>query len=140
MVARSSIEAKYYAMANTIVDLYWIRMLLNDIHVPLASPPVLWCDNAGATMLSHQIWSFMYTRNILKSTIILFERRWLTVTCPFASSPLVINVLIFLPKVSPRFGSNCYVTSFWLVPAASSFEWLLRKYLSCIIKSILFHL
>jgi hypothetical protein len=51
-VAQSSIEAKYCAMANTIADLCWIRMLLNDIHVPLASPLVLWCDNAGALALA----------------------------------------------------------------------------------------
>ena len=98
----------------------------------------------GVTMLvlffSHQIRSSMYAQNILKSTIILFERRWLIVTCSFASSPLVINVLIFLPKASPHLGSNCHMTSFWLVHAVSAFEWLLRKYLSCIIKSILFHL
>ena len=51
VVARSSTEAKYRAMAITTADLYWIRMLLKDLHVPLSSPPVLWCDNAGALAL-----------------------------------------------------------------------------------------
>jgi hypothetical protein len=38
-------------MAITTADLYWIRMLLKDLHIPLTSPPVLWCDNAGALAL-----------------------------------------------------------------------------------------
>uniref|UniRef100_A0A2N9I4W8 Reverse transcriptase Ty1/copia-type domain-containing protein n=1 Tax=Fagus sylvatica TaxID=28930 RepID=A0A2N9I4W8_FAGSY len=41
-------EAEYRAMAVTTVDLYWLRMLLKDLQVPLSSLPVLWCDNAGA--------------------------------------------------------------------------------------------
>uniref|UniRef100_A0A2N9I1W1 Integrase catalytic domain-containing protein n=1 Tax=Fagus sylvatica TaxID=28930 RepID=A0A2N9I1W1_FAGSY len=52
VVARSSTEAEYRAMAITTADLYWIRMLLKDLHVPLSSPPVLWCDNAGALALA----------------------------------------------------------------------------------------
>uniref|UniRef100_A0A2N9EGZ0 Integrase catalytic domain-containing protein n=1 Tax=Fagus sylvatica TaxID=28930 RepID=A0A2N9EGZ0_FAGSY len=52
LVARSSTEAKYHAMAITTADLYWVRMLLKDLHVPLSSPPVLWCDNAGALALA----------------------------------------------------------------------------------------
>ena len=52
VVARSSTEAEYRAMAVTTADLYWIRMLLQDLHVPLASPPTLWCDNVGALALA----------------------------------------------------------------------------------------
>uniref|UniRef100_A0A2N9I2K1 Uncharacterized protein n=1 Tax=Fagus sylvatica TaxID=28930 RepID=A0A2N9I2K1_FAGSY len=40
-------EAKYRAMVVTTADLYWIHMLLKNLHVPLRSPPTLWCDNAS---------------------------------------------------------------------------------------------
>ena len=52
VVALSSTEAEYQAMAITTADLYWIRMLLKDLHVPLVSPPTLWCDNVGALALA----------------------------------------------------------------------------------------
>ena len=52
IVAHSSIEAEYRAMAITTADLYWVCMLLKDFHVPLSSPPVLWCDNAGTLALA----------------------------------------------------------------------------------------
>jgi hypothetical protein len=52
VVARSSTEVEYRAMAVTTADLYWLRMLLKDLQVPLSSPPVLWCDNAGALALA----------------------------------------------------------------------------------------
>ena len=52
VVARSSTEAEYRAMAVTTADLYWLRMLLKDLQGPLSFPPVLWCDNAGALALA----------------------------------------------------------------------------------------
>ena len=39
-------------MANATCELLWIQSLLRDLGVPLTAPPVLWCDNLGATYLS----------------------------------------------------------------------------------------
>uniref|UniRef100_A0A5B7C753 Uncharacterized protein n=1 Tax=Davidia involucrata TaxID=16924 RepID=A0A5B7C753_DAVIN len=39
-------------MAYATAELYWIRMLLKDLHVPILSPPILWCDNVGALALA----------------------------------------------------------------------------------------
>ena len=39
-------------MAIITADLYWIQMLLKDLHVPLVSPPTLWCDNVGVLALA----------------------------------------------------------------------------------------
>jgi hypothetical protein len=52
VMARSSTKAEYRAMAITTADLYWVCMLLKDLHVPLSSPPIWWCDNAGAVALA----------------------------------------------------------------------------------------
>ncbi|KAL4038612.1 hypothetical protein IC575_002234 [Cucumis melo] len=52
-VSRSSTEAEYCSLATTTVDLYWIRQLLCDLHVPLKTSPTLWCDNVSAISLAH---------------------------------------------------------------------------------------
>jgi hypothetical protein len=48
VVARSSTEAEYQAMAITTAEVYWLRMLFKDLCVSLLSPPTIWCDNKGA--------------------------------------------------------------------------------------------
>ncbi|TYK06402.1 putative mitochondrial protein [Cucumis melo var. makuwa] len=52
-VSRSCIEAEYRSLATTTADLYWIRQLLCDLHVPLKTSPTLWCDNVFAISLAH---------------------------------------------------------------------------------------
>ena len=51
--SRSSTEAEYLSLATTTVDLYWLPQLLCDLHVPLITPPTLWCDNASARPQAH---------------------------------------------------------------------------------------
>jgi hypothetical protein len=50
-VARSSTEAEYRAVATTTAEIMWISNLLSELHVPLVKPPLLLCDNVGATYL-----------------------------------------------------------------------------------------
>jgi len=52
IVSRSSTEAEYRALSLATADMYWLRMLLRELHVTLPSPPVLWCDNSGALALA----------------------------------------------------------------------------------------
>lgn len=47
-VSRSSAEAEYRAMANTCLELTWLRYIMRDLRVPLSNPSVLYCDNQAA--------------------------------------------------------------------------------------------
>ena len=38
--------------SNGAAEAMWIQSLLRELHVPQARPPVLWCDNLGATYLT----------------------------------------------------------------------------------------
>ena len=51
-VARSYTEAEYKALANGRAEATWIQTLLRELGVPQPRPPVLWCDNLGATYLT----------------------------------------------------------------------------------------
>jgi hypothetical protein len=41
VVSKSSIEAEYRSLAIATTELYWLRMLFKDIHVPLPIEPIL---------------------------------------------------------------------------------------------------
>lgn len=47
-VARSSTEAEYKALALAAADMTWVNQLLPELHIPLALPNLLWCDNKSA--------------------------------------------------------------------------------------------
>lgn len=51
-IARSSTESEYKAVTDATAKLSWIQSLLFELGLYLTSPPVLWCDNIGATYLT----------------------------------------------------------------------------------------
>jgi histone deacetylase 1/2 len=51
-VSRSSTESEYKSLANATAELIWVQALLGELGVIQRRPPVLWCDNIGATYLS----------------------------------------------------------------------------------------
>jgi hypothetical protein len=42
VVARSSTEVEYWSLVIVTIELYWLRKLFKDLHIPLASPPIIW--------------------------------------------------------------------------------------------------
>ena len=47
-VSKSSAVVKYRAIANTCLELTWLRYILQDLKVPLSEPALLYCDNQAA--------------------------------------------------------------------------------------------
>lgn len=50
-IARSSTEAEYHVVATTTAELMWLQNLLHELKIPMVAPPLLKCDNVGATYL-----------------------------------------------------------------------------------------
>ena len=50
-VARSSTEAEYRSVANTSAEIISICSLLVELGIKIPAPPVIYCDNVGATYL-----------------------------------------------------------------------------------------
>ena len=51
-VSRSSTKAEYKALANGAAEVAWVQSVLRELGVPQPRPPILWCDNLGATYLT----------------------------------------------------------------------------------------
>ena len=53
VVARSSAEAEFWAMAQGVCELLWMRIILNDLKVACEEPMILYCDNKSAISIAH---------------------------------------------------------------------------------------
>jgi len=52
IVSRSSTEAENRSLSLTASELFWLRMLMRELHIALPCPPTIWCDNSGALALA----------------------------------------------------------------------------------------
>ena len=51
-VSRSTVEAKYRAVANVVAECSWLRQLLHELSCPVEKATVVYCDNVSAVYLS----------------------------------------------------------------------------------------
>ena len=51
-VSRSSAEAEYRGVANTVAETCWIRNLLLKLHQPVTRATLMFCDNISSIYLS----------------------------------------------------------------------------------------
>jgi hypothetical protein len=63
-VSRSSAEAEYRAVANCVAESVWLRQLLTELHHPISSATIVYCDNISATYLSSNPIQHQRTKHI----------------------------------------------------------------------------
>ncbi|GJS39334.1 ribonuclease H-like domain-containing protein [Tanacetum coccineum] len=51
-LSRSSAEAEYQGVANVVAETAWIRNLLCELHTPLFTATLVYCDNVSAVYMS----------------------------------------------------------------------------------------
>ncbi|GJW83223.1 ribonuclease H-like domain-containing protein [Tanacetum coccineum] len=51
-ISRSSAEAEYRGVANVVAETAWIRNLLRELHSPLLTATLVYCDNVSAVNMS----------------------------------------------------------------------------------------
>ncbi|GJY89727.1 ribonuclease H-like domain-containing protein, partial [Tanacetum coccineum] len=51
-LSRSSVEAEYCGVANVVAKTAWIRNLLRELHSPLSSATLVYCENVSAIYMS----------------------------------------------------------------------------------------
>ncbi|GJT32860.1 ribonuclease H-like domain-containing protein [Tanacetum coccineum] len=51
-LSRSSAEAEYRGVANVVAETAWLRNLLRELHSPLSTATLVYCDNVSAVYMS----------------------------------------------------------------------------------------
>ncbi|GJX04163.1 ribonuclease H-like domain-containing protein [Tanacetum coccineum] len=51
-ISRSSSKAEYQGVANVVAETAWVRNLLHELHSPLMTATLVYCDNVSAVYLS----------------------------------------------------------------------------------------
>ncbi|GJY02173.1 ribonuclease H-like domain-containing protein [Tanacetum coccineum] len=60
--SRSSVEAEYRGDANDVAETSWIRNLLRELHTPLFTATLVYCDNVSAVYMSANPVQHQHTR------------------------------------------------------------------------------
>ncbi|GJV32302.1 ribonuclease H-like domain-containing protein [Tanacetum coccineum] len=61
---RSTFEAEYRGVANVVAETCWLRNLLRELHTPLSSATLVYCDNVSAVYLSCNLVQHQRTKHI----------------------------------------------------------------------------
>ncbi|GKD78446.1 ribonuclease H-like domain-containing protein [Tanacetum coccineum] len=63
-LSRSSAEAEYRGVANVVAETAWVRNLLRELHAPLFTATLVYCDNISAVYLSTKPVQHQRTKHI----------------------------------------------------------------------------
>ncbi|GJW88612.1 ribonuclease H-like domain-containing protein [Tanacetum coccineum] len=63
-LSRSSDEAEYHGVTNVVAETCWLRNLLRELHTPLSSATLVYCDNVSAVYLSCNLVQHQRTKHI----------------------------------------------------------------------------
>ncbi|GKC97373.1 putative RNA-directed DNA polymerase [Tanacetum coccineum] len=55
VVSRSFVKAEYRLMASTVIEVLWVRWLLQELNVASTSPTSLFCDNQAARHIANNL-------------------------------------------------------------------------------------
>ncbi|GJZ84793.1 ribonuclease H-like domain-containing protein [Tanacetum coccineum] len=64
MLSRSSAKAEYRRVANAVAETFWICNLLRELHTPLSTSILVYCDNVSAIYMSANPMQHQRTKNI----------------------------------------------------------------------------
>jgi hypothetical protein len=104
VIARSTAEAEYRAMAHATSEVVWLRWLLSDMGVSLSSPTPLYCDNKSAIQIAHNTVFHERTKHIeIDCHFIRHHLQSGTITLPFVSSSLQLADFFTKTHTTARF-------------------------------------
>ncbi|GKD33955.1 ribonuclease H-like domain-containing protein, partial [Tanacetum coccineum] len=63
-LSRSSAEAEYRGVANAVAKTCWLRNLLRELHTPLSTATIVYCDNVSVVYLSSNPVQHQRTKHI----------------------------------------------------------------------------
>ncbi|GJZ93396.1 ribonuclease H-like domain-containing protein [Tanacetum coccineum] len=63
-LSRSSAEAEYRGVANAVAETCWLRNLLRELHTPLSTATIVYCDNVSVVYLSSNPVQHQRTKHI----------------------------------------------------------------------------
>ncbi|GJS10394.1 ribonuclease H-like domain-containing protein [Tanacetum coccineum] len=63
-LSRSSAKAEYRGVANAVAETCWLRNLLRELHTPLSTATLVYCDNVSAVYLSSNPVQHQRTKHI----------------------------------------------------------------------------
>nr|GFC14749.1 ribonuclease H-like domain-containing protein [Tanacetum cinerariifolium] len=56
--------AEYHGVANDVAETCWLRNLQRELHTPLSSATLVYCDNVSAVYLSRNSVQYQRTKHI----------------------------------------------------------------------------
>ncbi|GKC14702.1 ribonuclease H-like domain-containing protein [Tanacetum coccineum] len=100
-ISRSSAEGENRGVANVVAETAWIRNLLRELHSPLLTATLVYCDNVSAVYMSANPVQHQLTKHI--EIDIHFVRDMVRlVMLGFFMFYLIFSMLISSPKVFPQ--------------------------------------